>query len=245
MSIRFGRSARVSLLIVAFAVATSIRAEAQTPPAALPASSGQTILHLNETSERDVPRDLLRATLSAEASNPDAGKVQAEINQRMAAALVRIKQVPNITVETTGYGVYRDTPDKAPPVWHGSQSVTLTGKDFAALLGLVGTLQQQGLVTQNLASDLSRDARQSVEDALTNEALTRLRQRADRIATTLDEKVAGLRSVTVGNVNPPPPVFRAMAMVPSVSSSMAPPVAEPGSAPVSVTVEADIALAPR
>jgi predicted secreted protein len=217
-------------------------AQAQTPPP----PSDQTILHLSESAQRDMPRDLLHATLSAEATDSDATKVQGIINQRMAAALVRIKQVPDITTETAGYSVYRDNPDKKPPVWHGSQSVTVTGKDFAALLTLIGALQQQGLVMQNLSPDLSRDARQSVEDALTNEALTRLQQRADRVATTLGAKVAGIRSLTVGNVNPPAPVFRAMAMAPGISSSaVVPPVAEAGSAEVSVTVQAEIALAPK
>lgn len=210
------------------------------------ASSDQTVLHLSETAQRDVPRDLLHATLYAEATDADAAKVQAAINQRMAAALVRIKQVPDVATETAGYSVYRDNPSKPPALWHGSQSVTITGKDFTALLNLVGVLQQQGLVMQNLSPDLSRDARQSVEDALTNEALTRLQQRADRIAATLGSKVSALRSINVGNVNPPPPVFRVMAMAaPSVSSAAPPPVAEAGSATVSVTVTADIALAPK
>lgn len=210
------------------------------------ASADQTVLHLSETAQRDVPRDLLHATLYAEATDADAAKVQAAINQRMAAALVRIKQVPDVTTETAGYSVYRDNPSKPPALWHGSQSVTITGKDFTALLNLVGVLQQQGLVMQNLSPDLSRDARQSVEDALTNEALTRLQQRADRIAATLGSKVSALRSINVGNVNPPPPVFRVTAMAsPSVSSAAPPPVAEAGSATVSVTVTADIALAPK
>jgi predicted secreted protein len=234
------RIAKVSLPLACFLAVVVPCASAQTPATL----SDQTVLHLSETAQRDVPRDILHATLAAEASDADASKVQAAINQRMAGALARIKQVPDLTVETTGYSVYRDNPDKTPAQWHGSQSVTLTGKDFAALLGLVGTLQQQGLVMQNLAPDLSRDARQSVEDALTNEALTRLRERADRIATTLGDKVAGLRSVNVGNVNPSPPVFRAMAMAaPSISAL--PPVAEAGSATVSITVAADVALAPK
>jgi uncharacterized protein len=228
-------------LLLGGVLVVAVPVRAQAPGGA----SGQTILHLSETAQRDVPRDLLHATLAAEANDAEAAKVQATINQRMAAALVRIKQVSDVTVETTGYSVYRDNPGKTPALWHGSQSVILTGKDFAALLGLVGTLQQQGLVMQNLAPDLSRDARQSVEDSLTNEALTRLQQRAERIATTLGDKVAGLRSVNVGNVNPSPPVFRTMAIAREAAAAMPPPVAEPGSATVSITVEADVALAPR
>ncbi|HEY3918178.1 MAG TPA: SIMPL domain-containing protein [Stellaceae bacterium] len=210
-----------------------------------PAGSDQPILHLSETAQRDVPRDLLHATLSVEASDTDAAKLQNGINQRMTAALARIKQVPDAAIDMAGYSVYRESPDKTPARWHGSQSVTLTSKDFAALLGLIGALQQQGLLLQSLAPDVSREARQAVEDSLTNEALTRLQQRADRVAAALGTKVAGFRSVSVGNVSPPPVPIRAMAMAAAVSASPAPPVVEPGSATVSVTLSGDIALAPR
>ena len=99
---------------------------------------------------------------------------------------------------------------------------------------------------QNLMPDLSRDARQSVEDSLTDEALTRLQQRADRVATTLGTKVLGFRKITVGNVNAPqPPMPRMMAALSGAPSAAPPPVAEAGNATVSITADADIALAPR
>lgn len=239
--IRLQRSMTAMVVLFGLAAMTLSPACAQAP-----ATSDQPILHLSETAQHDVPRDLLHATLSVEATDSDATKLQAGINQRMTAALARIKQVPNVTIDMAGYSVYRETPDKAPARWHGSQSVTLTDKDFAALLGLAGALQQQGLVMQNLAPDISREARQGVEDALTNEALTRLRQRADRVAATLGTKVAGFRSITVGNVSPPPPgPVRFMAMTASAAAAPTPPVVEPGNATVSVTVSGEIALAPR
>ncbi|HEX3970179.1 MAG TPA: SIMPL domain-containing protein [Stellaceae bacterium] len=205
-------------------------------------SSNQSILHLSQTAQRDVPRDLMRATLAAEAIDPDAGKVQSEMNQRMSAALTRIKQTAGITGETGGYNVYRETPDNQPARWHGSQTVTLTSKDFASLLTLIGALQQQGLVTQELAPDISREARQSVEDALTDEALTRLKQRADRIAATAGVKLQGIRSLTVGNVNAPPPIVRPMMHM--MAAAAPAPVAEAGDATVSITATAEFALAP-
>jgi len=218
-------------------------AGAQTAPPQ-PVANEQNTLHLSETAQRDVPRDLLRATLAAEATDPDAGKVQADINQRMNAATLRIKQVAGVTLEPGGYNVYRETPDKQPPRWHGSQTVNLTSKDFAALLSLIGTLQQQGLVIQSLAPDISREARQSVEDALTDEALARLKQRADRIAATAGVKLQGIRTLTVGNVNAPPPIIRPMMrMAAAAPAQEQSPVAEPGNATFSVTATAEFALA--
>jgi predicted secreted protein len=111
---------------------------------------------------------------------------------------------------------------------------------------LIGTLQQQGLVMQSLTPDLSREARQSVEDSLTDEALARLQQRANRIAAAVGIKLGGFRTLTVGNVSSPPPPIRPMAMMARSDVSSAPaPVAEPGSATVSITATAEIALAPR
>ena len=237
---RFWRGVFVA---VGLLMATLLTAGAQSAPL-LPPPGDRSTLHLSETAQRDVPRDLLRATLNAQATDPDAGKVQAAINQRMSAAMTRIEQVAGVTVETGGYSVYRETPDKQPPRWHGSQTVELTSKDFAALLSLTGTLQQQGLVVQSLAPDISREARQSVEDALTDEALTRLKQRADRIAATAGVKLQGIRTLTVGTVNAPPPVIRPlMRMAAAEAAPAPPPVAEAGNATVSITASAEFALA--
>jgi predicted secreted protein len=213
---------------------------------ASPTVATASVLHLSETAQRNVPRDLLRANLAAEFSDSDPTKVQAEINRRMTAALARIKAQPDIAVETTGYSVQRELPDKAPPRWHGSQSLSLTGKDYAALLALVGVLQAQGLVVVGLTPELSPDARRALEDSLTDTALTRLQQRAARVAATLGTKVQGYRDVEIGNASPSPPPFRAMALAAApMSASMPPPVAEPGEETVSVTVTMQIDLAPR
>jgi predicted secreted protein len=237
---QFLRASSISAGLLLLAISTAV-AQSATPQ---PAPDDQSTLHLSETAQRDVPRDLLGATLAAEATDPDAGKVQSEINRRMSAAMPRIKQVAGVTVETGGYSVYRETPDKQPPRWHGSQTVNLTSKDFAALLSLIGTLQQQGLVMQSLAPDISHEARQSVEDALTDEALTRLKQRADRIAATAGVKLQGIRMLSVGNVNAPPPIIRPMMRMAATELAQAQaPVAEAGNATVSVTATAEFALA--
>lgn len=215
--------------------------QAQVPPRPLPPD--QSLLHLSDTAQRALPRDLLRATLAVEAADADPARLQAQINQRMSAALQRSKEVSAVTIETTGYSLYQERPEKAPPRWHGSQSVTLTSKDFPALLALVGALQQQGLVTQSLTPDLSPEALNGAEDALTDTALARLRQRAERVTATLGMAMRGFRDLNVGNAVAPGPL-RIMPMMASVAApSAAPPAVEPGVVMVSVTVSADFLLA--
>src|SRR3974390_1245604 len=171
---------KLALLLIALA-APAASAFAQAPPA----PSDATVLHLTETAQRNVPRDRLRIELAVELIDPDAMKLQAEINRRMNAAITGVKAVPDITLETNSYFVTQDNPGKTPPRWHGLQSLSIAGKDFAKLLTLAGALQQEGLAMRELSPELSREAQQSVEEALTDEALARVRQRADHIAATL------------------------------------------------------------
>jgi len=220
-------------LIVLVSLASQAAAQA-------PAPGNVTMLHLSETADRNVTNDRLRVDLAAEAINADAVKLQDDINRRMAAALARANAAPDVTAETSGYSLFQDHPNKGPALWHGSQSLTLIAKDFDRLLALVGTLQHEGLVMKGLTPMLSTEARRAAEDDLTQTALDRLQQRAARIATGLGTKVEALHDIRVGNAAPPPPLPRMMAAAGAV-----PPVAAPGEAQVSVTVFAEIALAPR
>jgi predicted secreted protein len=215
------------------------------PPPGDAAGANATLLHLTETAQRAVPRDQLRVDFAVEVTDPDAAKVQAEINRRMSAALARIKAVPDVTLETTGYNVFAEHPDKKPAQWHGSQSISLTAGDFTTLLTLAGTLQQEGLVMRGLTPQLSRAAQQSVEDELTDTALARLRKRAERIAAGLGVKVERFRGLTIGNASASPPPMPLMRQMTAAAPMPAPPpVAEPGEATVSITAQADILLTP-
>ncbi|MBV8652431.1 MAG: SIMPL domain-containing protein, partial [Alphaproteobacteria bacterium] len=147
---------------------------------------------------------------------------------------------------TSGYSVYEERLTDNSSRWHGSQGLTLTGGDFAAVLALAGDLQGQGLAMSGLSFELAPETARAAEDDLTSEALTQLRQRSERIATDLQLKLVRLKDVKVGNVlgdQPPMPRMRAVAMSAAGSSGSAPPpAAEAGDATVQVTVDADILL---
>ena len=230
-------------LILALAAGPAL---AQVPGAAPPENA--TVLHLTEQAQRLVTRDQLRAELRAEAADADPAKLQAEINRHMTAALARAKAVAGVAVETGGYSVYpeqRSGPSSAPRAlsWHGSATLSLAAHDAAPLLALVGGLQQDGLVISALGYELTPAAAKAVEDELTDEALGRVKARAERIAASLGLVVLRIRDLRVGNAGgaQPLPRFRAEAAL----ASSAPPVAEPGQATVSVSVDADVVLTPR
>jgi uncharacterized protein len=208
-------------------------------PALAQADQQSTVLHLSQTAERKVVRDLLRVDLRAEETGADPLGLQSAINRRMAAALDRAHQVQGVDVETGTYAVNEEQPQNGPSRWRGSQSVILTGKDADALLKLAGTLQSDGLLMSSLTYDVSPETVRGAEEDLTAEALAGLDHRAASIADRMHLSVLRYRDLHVGNAetgSPPMPRFAAMAM--------AAPVAAPGEAVIRVTVAADLLLGP-
>jgi predicted secreted protein len=212
------------------------------PPALAHAQSGgeqPTVLHLSQTTERKVVRDLLRVELRAEETGADPLALQSAINRRMASALDRAHQVQGVEVETGTYAVNEEQPQNAPWRWRGSQSVILTGKGADAVLKLAGSLQSDGLLMSSLAYEVSPEMVRGAEEDLTAEALAGLDHRAASIADRMHLAVLRYRDLRVGNADTgggPMPRFAAMAM--------AAPVAAPGEAVIRVTVAADLLLGP-
>lgn len=214
-------------------------------PAAVP-GPGVTVVHLTQRAERLMPRDRLRASLSVEVTAATPQQVQAEVNRRMEAALGKARQVSAVKPETGGYLVYQQREPNKPMTWRGQQTLNLSSEATAELLQLVGELQQQGLATSELAYELSPDVLRKAEDDLTAEALAAVGKRADLIAADLKMGVQQLRDIVVGNAQTEQPPMRMRAAVLNyVAAPAPPPVAEPGDAIVSVTVQAEVWLAPK
>jgi predicted secreted protein len=197
-----------------------------------------TVLHLTQTAEKKLTRDVLHVELRAEKSGADAQTVQAAINQVMAKALDQAHQAQGIEVETGSYSVYHvETQNQ----WNGNQSLDLGGSDSGAVLKLAGALQAQGLVMSSMGYEASPRVVHGAEDELTGQALSGLAARATSIAQQTHLTVLGYRDLNVGNAQTqgaPMPRFAAMAAAAPVPR----PVAAPGEATVSVTVNADVLL---
>jgi predicted secreted protein len=229
---RSRRPAGLGLLLPGLLAVAPVAAAAQPAPP-------QTVLHLSQTAERKVMRDLLRAELRVEETGGDPLAVQTAVNRRMAAALERAHQVQGVAVETGSYAVDQEQPANAPPRWRASQSLILTGKAADAILKLAGQLQTDGLLLSSLNYEVSPEAVRGAEEDLTAEALADLAQRASAVAARVHLTVLRYRELRVGNAETgggPVPRFAAMAM--------AAPVAQPGEAAIRVTVSADLLLGP-
>jgi predicted secreted protein len=205
---------------------------------AQPADQQMTVLHLSQTAERSVLRDLLRIDLRVEETGADPLAIQSSINRRMAAALDRAHQAQGVRVETGSYGVNEERPQTGPSRWRGSQSLILRSKAADAALKLAGALQSDGLLMSSMAYEASPEVVRGAEEDLTAEALAALDRRAASIADKMHLSVLRYRDLHVGNAETegrPVPRFAAMA-------AMAAPVAEPGEAMIRVTIEAELLL---
>jgi len=199
-----------------------------------------TVLHLSQTAERKVVRDLLRVELRAEETGADPVALQSSINRRMAAALALAHRSQAIEVETGTYGVNEEQPQNRPSRWRGSQSLVLTGKAADAVLKLAGILQSDGLIMSSLDYEVSPETVRGAEEDLTAEALAGLDHRAASVAERMHLSVVRYRDLRVGNAETgggPTPRFAAMAM--------AAPVGEPGRAVIRVMVSAELLLGPH
>lgn len=199
-----------------------------------------TVLHLSQTAERKVVRDLLRIELRTEETGADPLSLQSAINRRMAAALDRAHQVQGVEVETGSYAVNEEQPQNAPSRWRASQSLILTGKNSDAVLKLAGVLQSDGLLMSAMTYEASPETVRGAEEDLTAEALAGLDHRAASIADRMHLSVLRYRDLQVGNAETgagPMPRFAAMAMA-------AAPVGQPGEAVIRVTIAAELLLGP-
>ena len=220
------------LLAAAFTLCSAGAAMAQE------AEPQTTVLHLSQTAERMVLRDLLRIDLRVEETGADPLEIQTAISRRMAAALDRAHQVQGVRVETGSYGVGEERPQSGPSRWRGSQSLILRSKAADAALKLAGALQSDGLLMSSMAYEASPETVRGAEEDLTGEALAALDRRAASVAENMHLSVLRYRDLRVGNAETegrPMPRFAAAAMA-------AVPVAEPGEATIRVTVEAELLL---
>src|SRR5579859_6173821 len=191
---------------------------------AVPALADTTI-RLDQQAQKVVPRDRLQADLRVEASGPDSRGVQDEVNRRMATALAKARKNSSLTVQSGGYGVYREQPAKGAEIWHASQGITLVSKDFDSVLKLSGELQNDGLT------------------------LSGLRDRATEVANDLGMSVAHYQEINVGNAtegfdNRRPMMMAKAGMVQAAAIS-APPDAEAGDSTITLNVQAEVVLADK
>ena len=212
---------------------------------AVPAIAAETHLLLSESATVIVTPDEIVASLRIEATSGTAAEAQKRVNDGMRDALATAKETAGgVIASTGGYGVWR-TQQNGADRWQGNQNLNLSSHDGAALLKLVGVLQQKGLALNGLNWRLARETARKAHQEATQKALATLRARVDEAAVGLELKFAQFASVRLDTA--PMPQVRMMASSAAMMSgaSAAPPAAVAEDTPVTASVEADAILVPR
>jgi uncharacterized protein len=212
--------------------------------APLPAHA-DTILRLSETATVMAHPDELDATVRADATAFSAAEAQRRVNSLMADAIAAAKAVPRVAINSGGYFVAHPgpTPQDRRERWQANQSLILTSPDGAALLKLVGELQQKGLAVTQLSWRLSDAAARAAQAEATRKAIAALRGRAEEAANLLDLRFGSFKEVRLDGAQPLP--LRMMAPMAASAAAAPPPSAEATEVTVSATAEADIVLVPK
>lgn len=236
-----------------FTSSFSIMARAQDMNTLLDLPEGATLVSLSATERVEVDQDLLVSTLSIEARNADATKLQDEINTVMTKALEEAKAFKTVKISTQSYQVYPyeyvPTPQpmktgQKPQIireWRGSQSLMLKGKSPDDLLKLAGILQKMGMNTTGLSYTVSPELLEETQNNLLEAALTKLKTKAERTAKALGKTKADLLNVNVdtGGYYPQPMMMaRAGGMEVAMDKAMAAPVAAAGQSDITLSVTA-------
>lgn len=206
----------------------------------IPAFAASTLIELSSEASRPAANDLVRATVSAEATGTTPGELSKRVNSLITDALKVAKAYPAVKTQSGGtstYPVY--SKNGKIESWHMRSELSVESNDIATVSELLGKLQTT-LAISNLALQPSPDTRKKVENEALLDALAEFKARAKVIADALGKpyRIKQLAVNTSGRIVQP--MFRAAAK--SMLSESAPMPVEAGESQVSATVSGQIEL---
>lgn len=213
-------------------------------PLAAQAQAPETLFNLvslNAQAEREIPNDLLSASLAAEAEGADPAQLADGVNRTMQRALALALGYKSVKTQSAGYQTIPVYDKNRVARWRVRQELRLESPDFAAATELIGKLQASLMVT-GLSLSVSGEARRKAENSLIAEALAAFEERARVVRDAMKAKGYRARDLQVSAGGAPPrPVF-AMAARAMAAEGVAQPAIEPGSARIVITVSGTIQL---
>ena len=206
----------------------------------LPAFPAATIIELSAEASRPAANDLVRATISAEASGATMGELAKQVNSQIADALKIAKAYPSVKTQSSGSNTYPNY-SKGGKIdsWRMRSELALESGDITAFSELLGKLQTS-LSVSNLILQPSTETRKKVENDAMLDAISAFRARAKVVADALGKsyQIKQLSVNTSGRFVQP--MFRAATK--SIISEAAPMPMEAGESQVTATVSGQIEL---
>ena len=198
------------------------------------------LVTLQAQAEREVPNDLLSATLAAEAEGTDPAQLSADVNRTMQAALATAKAYGAVRARSGNYQTFPIYDKNRITRWRVRQELRLESADFAAATELIGKLQAN-LVVASMALSVSPAARKQAENALIPEALAAFEERARVVREAMKARSHRMQNLQInasGGVTPMPYA----AMRAGVSASAQAPAIEAGTTRILITVSGTVQL---
>jgi predicted secreted protein len=212
-------------------------------PLAATAQAPETLFNLvtlNAQAERDIPNDLLTATLAAESEGADPVQLADSVNRAMQRALATALSYKSVKARSAGYQTTPVYDKNRVTRWRVRQELRLESADFAAATELIGKLQAN-LVVAGLALSVSAEARRGAENALVAEAIAAFEERARVVRDAMKAKGYRLRDLQVSGGGQIRPVL-AMAARAMAADAIAAPALEPGTTRLVITASGTIQL---
>jgi len=197
---------------------------------------------LQAEAQREVPNDLLNATLYVEANDANAAAVASAVNRSVNEALQVAKEHKNVRVRSGNnqtYPVYSRSNQLQG--WRGRGEIRLESRDFEAASALIARLQP-GMQLAGLNFSISGEARRAAEDELSVEAIAAFRARAEVLRKALGGRGYKLQNINVASGHQAPVPRFAMARAAPAAQEAVPLNMEGGFSVITVTANGAIEL---
>lgn len=224
-------------VVAAVLAALAPFAAAQAPQQMLVPLGAGPLVDLAAEASREVPNDLMTATMVVEANDASAAALASLLNRTTAEALRVAGEFRDVRARSGGsqtYPVYDRTNKQTG--WRGRSEVRLESRDFKQTAELIARLQG-GMQLQGVSFSVSPELRRQTENELVVEAVAAFRARADIAARALGTRGYRIRRLAINTAGAFPQP-RAMARAaPASADAFSAPVFEGGTSQVQVSAQ--------
>jgi predicted secreted protein len=221
--------------LLALLASTAALAAEPTPPR-------YNTVSLQASAQRELPNDLLSATLTVEVNDATPAAVANAVNARVDRALRSAREVEAVRAwsgSNQTFPVY--TRDNQLQGWRGRGELRIESRDFAAASTLIGKLQS-GMQLRGIQFSVSPEAQRAAEDALIGEAIAAFKVRAGIVQKALGGRGYKLQTLDVSSGRNGPVPRLAMASPAMAAQAVAPPALEGGVTTITVNANGTIEI---
>jgi predicted secreted protein len=198
-------------------------------------------IQLSAYATMEVENDTQIAVLYAQKEGPELSPLTDRVNQLITQAVAQAKQHDGVKVSTLDYRTSPRYQQNQLTGWRVRQSVRLESKESKAMSELLGKLQS-GLALESIRYSISPKQRLSAEEALTAQAISAFRKKAEQVTQLMGRSRYRLVEMNLyaNDQQPQPYPMRASAM--ALESRATAPTLEGGSQALRVDINGKIEL---